>query len=157
MFGARDVVWSLAICAALTLLVQCRPVWSARRFIERESTNGFREAYAGRRYLSGEVIVPQSGGAHLDPMAPMVLLRRLEISAERTSWTGDKAEFVVRHLIQLQGVDPAGDDASQEIHVQIEKRGGSWFYTLFEVRGRGTVADPNERNPWAVALEAADG
>jgi hypothetical protein len=41
--------------------------------------------------------------------------------------------------------------------VQIEKRRGSWFYTLFEVRGRGTLADPNKRNPWAAALAAADG
>jgi len=153
MFGARDAVWSLAICAALTLLVQCRPMWSARRFIERESKAGFRQAYAGHRFLDGEVITGPKGGAHLDPTAPMVTLRRLEVTAERTSWTGKKAEFVVRHLIQLQGLDPAGNDASQEIHVQIEKRGGGWVYTLFQVRGRGAIPEPNARNPWAFALE----
>jgi hypothetical protein len=154
MFGARDAVWSLAICAALTLLVQCRPAWSARRFIERESKAGFRQAYAGHRFVDGEVITGASGGAHLDPTAPMVMLRRLEITAERASWTGKRAEFVVRHMIQLQGLDPAGDDASQEIHVQIEKRGARWTYTLFQVRGRGAVPDPNARNPWALALES---
>jgi hypothetical protein len=153
VFGARDVVWSLAICAALTLLVQCRPAWSARRFIERESKAGFLEAYAGHRYLNGEVIMPKNGGAHLDPMAPMVLTRRLEITAERTNWSGAKAEFVVRHLVQVQDLAPGGTDATREVHVQIEKQAGSWTYTLFEVRDVGAVANPNARNPWAIAFE----
>jgi hypothetical protein len=152
MFGTRDVVWSLAICAALTLLMQCRPAWSARRFIERESKAGFEQAYAGQRFASGEIISAAGKGVHIDPLAPMVTLRRLEITAERLSWTGDKAEFVVRHAIAVEGADPQGDDASQEIHVRIEKQGSGWTYTLFEVRGRGSIADPNTGNPWARAL-----
>ena len=152
MLGARDVVWSIAICAALTLLAQCRPAWSARRFIERESQAGFQEAYAGRRLLSGEVITAEGKGVHLDTTAPMVTFRRLDITAERMSWTGDKAEFVVRHAISVTSADPQGEDASQDIHVQIEKQGSRWVYTLFEVRGRGSIADPNTGNPWARAL-----
>jgi hypothetical protein len=152
MLGTRDVVWSLLICAALTLLTQCRPAWSARRFIERESRTGFELAYAGRRFVSGEIISAGGQGTHIDPLAPMVTLRRLEITAERLSWTGDKAEFVVRHAITVQGADPQGDDASQEIHVRIEKQGSGWVYTLFEVRDRGSIADPNTGNPWARAL-----
>jgi hypothetical protein len=153
MFDARDVIWSSAICAALTLLLQCRPAWSARRFIERESKAGFAEAYQGHRVLGGEVIVQNGSGTRFDPLAPMVTARRLEITAERTSWTGDKAEFVVRHVIELQGFTSAGSDASQEIHVRIEKRGARWQYTLFQVRDRGPLPDPNARNPWAVTLK----
>jgi hypothetical protein len=153
MFGARDVVWSLAICAALTLLVQCRPAWSARRFIERESKAGFQEVYAGRRFINGEVITAPGAGAHVDPLAPMVVQRRLDITAERISWTGDKAEYVVRHAIAVQGATAQGDDASQDIHVQIEKQGARWVYTRFEVRGVGAIADPNQGNPWARALQ----
>jgi hypothetical protein len=152
MLGTRDVIWSLVICAALTLLMQCRPSWSARRFIERESKAGFEQAYSGRRFLGGEIITADGKGTHIDPMAPMVTLRRLEITAERMSWMGDKAEFVVRHAIAVTGDDPQGEDASQEIHVQIEKQGSGWTYTLFEVRGRGSIADPNAGNPWARAL-----
>lgn len=152
MFGARDVVWSLLICAALTLLVQCRPAWSARRFIERESSAGFQEAYAGRRFVHGEVISAPGKGAHLDPMAPLVTTRQLHIEAERMSWKGDRAEFVVRHAIALQGLTSAGDDVSQDIHVQIERQGPRWVYTLFEVRGRGPLDAPNDGNPWARAL-----
>ncbi|MGH8310853.1 MAG: hypothetical protein ACRETX_13795, partial [Steroidobacteraceae bacterium] len=152
VFGVRDVVWSVVICVALTLFVQCRPVWSARRFIERESNAGFVEAYTGRRFANGEVIAGFGKGAHVDHTAPLVVFRRLEITAERSAWTGKKAEFVVRHLIELQGL--SGDaDPSQEIHVQIERQGPRWVYTLFEVRGSGPIEAPNTGNPWARALK----
>ena len=153
MFGARDVVWSIAICAALTLMLQCRPAWSARRFIEHDAKAGFLQDYAGHLYLNGEVIVPEGGGAQVDPMAAPVVSRQLEITAERTAFIGNKAEFVVRHLIQLEGAGKAGSDASQEVHVQLKKQGGVWIYTLFEIRGRGLLSNPNSGNPWARALD----
>jgi hypothetical protein len=150
MFGARDVVWSILICAALTLVTQCRPEFSARTFLERESQAAFDQAYAGRRFIDGEIIAG-GGGAHVDPMAPAVLSRRFEIKAAQLNWTGDRAEFVVRHSIQL-----VGSDASQDIHLRLEKHGARWVYTLFEVRGRSPLADPDRENPFARALRPDD-
>jgi len=153
VFGVRDAVWSIAICAVLTLLLQCKPAWSARRFIEREAKAGFLEAYAGHRYLNGEVIAPEGQGVQMDPMAATVISQRFEIAAERTAFSGNKAEFVVRHLIQLDGLGHTGSDASREVHVQIKKQGAIWVYTRFAIRGRGELHNPNAGNPWARALD----
>lgn len=140
----------MLVCFALTFLVQCKPAWEARRFIQRESQDGFYQAYAGHRFISGEVIAPGSGGVRVDPMASTVSDRRLVIQAERIGWTGNKAEFVVRHRIELADGDSSA--ASQDVHVQIKRDGKSWVYTLFEVRGRGPLNEPNTGNPWARAL-----
>jgi hypothetical protein len=148
----RDAVWAVLVCFAITFMVQCRPAWEARRFIQRESQEGFYEAYSGHRFVSGEVI-SSGGGVHADPMASTVSDRRLVIQAERIGWTGNKAEFVVRHRIEL--ADGDGIAASQDVHVQIKRDGKSWVYTLFEVRGRGPLHEPNAGNPWARALNAA--
>jgi hypothetical protein len=155
MLGMRDIVWSLLICGALSFFFELRPAWDARRFVERESRAGFLEAYAGHRFLNGELILPAGvSSARVDPMAVEVLARRLEINAERTAWNGKKAELVVRHLIQLVDGSPGGRDASQDVHVQIEKQDGHWIYTLFEVRGRGAIEEPNTSNPWAQVLRS---
>ena len=153
MFGVRDAVWSILVCAALTLMLQCRPAWSAQHFIEREAKAGFLEAYAGHRFLNGEVIAPEGQGAQVDPMAAAVVSQRMEITAERMAFSGNKAEFVVRYLIQLDGLGAAGNEASREIHVQLKKQGGLWVYSLFEIRGRGQLQNPNSGNPWARALD----
>jgi hypothetical protein len=148
----RDAVWAVLVCFALTFMVQCRPAWEARRFIQRESQDGFYQAYSGHRYISGEVI-SIANAAHVDPMASTVADRRLLIQAERIGWTGNKAEFVVRHRIELAGGDST--EASQDVHVQIKRDGKSWVYTVFEVRGRGLLHEPNSGNPWARALNDA--
>ena len=121
--------------------------------VEREAEVGFQEAYAGHRWLrSGDIITPPGGGVHVDPMAAPVTMRRLEITAEAVGWSGNKAEFVARHLLDL-----GGEDATQEVHVKIEKRLGSWSYTSFIVRGRGEIAEPNAGNPWTRALRLGKG
>jgi hypothetical protein len=89
---------------------------------------------------------------HVDPLAATVVSRRLEFVADRTGFSGNKAEFVVRHVIQLDGLGPTGHDPSQEVHVEIKKQGASWVYSLFEIRGRGELPNPNSGNPWARAL-----
>ncbi len=153
MLGVRDIGWALFLCLVLTLLLQCRPTWEARRFLERESRAGFLEAYAGHRYLSGEAIGPDSSfGLRVDPMATAVMTRRFEITAEKISLTGNGAEFVARQLIQLADGSPGGADASQEVHVRIAKQDGHFVYTRFEVRGQGEIDEPNAANPWARAI-----
>src|SRR5688572_21520278 len=98
-FGARDVVWASVVFFATTWFVQCRPAWSARRFVEREADAGFETAFSGHRFVSGNVITPTGGGTHVDPAAPMVQMRRFELQAERVSWNGNKAEFVILYRI----------------------------------------------------------
>lgn len=150
VFGARDMVWSVVICAAALVYVQCRPAWSARRFIEREAEVGFQQAFARHRFVDGELITTVGKGAHLDPLAPVVTVHDVDITAERLAWNGKSADFVVRHRIELQD----DTDASMEVHVRIEMRGSSWVYTLFEVRGAGELPQPNADNPWARALRS---
>ena len=147
MLGARDVVWSIGICAALLVYTQWRPNFSARTFLERESQTAFERVYAGHRTLDGNVIGDASGGTHVDPMAPAVLSRRLEIKASQLNWTGDRGEFVLHHATHL-----VGGDASQDIHLRLEKRGSRWVYTLFQVRGRDPMTEPDRENPFIRAL-----
>jgi hypothetical protein len=156
MISMRDAVWSLLICGALTLFFECRPAWDAQRFVERESQAGFLEAYAGHRFMNGEIIQPASGGGmQVDPLASTVMSRHFEITAMRMSWNGKKVELLARHLIQLAEGDRGGTDASQDVRVQLEKQGGHWIYTLFEVRERGPIEDPNGANPWSRAIRDA--
>lgn len=152
MFGVRDLVWSAIICGVLSYFVQCRPAMSARRFVERECDAAFEQAYAGHRYLNGEIV--GSGGGYVDPMAPAVVLRRLEIEAQEGSWNGKRAEFVVRHLVQLGGTGADGTDASHDIHLRLERRDARWVYTLFQVRGQPPLDDPGEGNPFARAFSS---
>ena len=148
MFGARDVVWSVVICAAMTLLFQCRPAWNARRAVERDAYDAFLEAYKGQRELDGDVIAPAGGGVHIDPLASPVTHRRFEILADRVSWAGNKAELVALHVVEL-AAEPA---STVEAHVKLEKRGSRWVYTQFEVRDRGPIDDLESDNPWMDAL-----
>jgi hypothetical protein len=149
MFGARDVVWSVLICAVMTVLFQCRPVWNARRTLERDAREAFLEAYKGRRELDGDVIAPDGHrGVQLDPMAAPVTHRRFEILADRVSWAGTKAELVALHVVELG----AEDTEKVEAHVKLEKRGSRWVYTHFDVRDVGPLGDPGSGNPWLRAL-----
>ncbi len=151
MLGARDVVWSIGICATLLVYTQWRPNVSARSFLERESQAAFERAYAGHRYIDGDIVGAGEGGMQVDPMAPAVLSRRFEITASQLDWTGDRAEFVVRHAVHL-----AGSDATQDIHLRLEKRGARWIYTRFQVRGHTALADPDRENPFLRALRPQD-
>lgn len=154
MPSARDVAWSLLICFGLTFMLQWRPSLQARSFIERDSRDGFYEAYAGHRFVSGELI-SVGGAARVDPMASAVSDRRLQIQAERISWNGSRVEFVVRHRIELAAASAAGDDVSQDVHLKLQRDGTHWAYTLFEVRGHPPLNEPNTGNPWARALREA--
>jgi hypothetical protein len=153
MLGARDLVWSALICAALTLMLQCRPQWNARRALERDAHDAFLETYKGHRNLAGEVIAPAGEGVHSDPMASPVTHRRFEITADRLSWSGTKAELVALHVVELGG-EPA---SRVEAHVKLEKRGSRWVYTLFEVRDGPAVDELDIGNPWLRALQPAVG
>jgi hypothetical protein len=148
MFGARDLVWSALICAALTLLFQCRPQYSARRMLERDARDAFLEAYKGRRDLTGEVVSPAGQGVHVDPMAGPITHRRFEILADRLSWAGNKAELVALHVVEVVGEPPARVEA----HVKLEKRGSRWVYTQFAVRDGPSFAALDMGNPWLIAL-----
>jgi hypothetical protein len=145
MLGVRGLIWSAAICAVITLFAQCRPTWSARRFIERQAAAGFEQAFTGHRFSGGDSVV---GGTSVDPMLPTITTHAVEITAERIAWNGNRAEFVVRHRVELDGAP----NATQDVHVQIEKRNGQWVYERFEVRGSGEMSEPNRDNPWARAL-----
>jgi hypothetical protein len=150
MLGVRDLAWSALICAALTLLVQCRPAWSARRTVERDARDAFFEAYEGHRTLGGEVIAPTGkNGVRSDPLASPVTYRRFEITADRLSWGGNKAELVARHVVELGG-EPA---STIEAHVKLEKRGRRWMYTLFEVRNGAALDELDSGNPWLRVLQ----
>lgn len=152
MFSLRDAVWSILICLALFAVFDFRPAWDARRFVERDSQRGFLEAYAGHRYVNGEVITPAEGkGLHVDPLAPVVVSTRLEVTAERVAWNGKRAELVVHHVVELAETG-AGSQAAHDVHLRLEKRDGAWVYTLFELRGRGPLEDPEQSNPWSRAL-----
>ena len=148
MFGARDVVWSVLICTLLTVFFQCRPVWNARRTLERDAREAFLEAYKGHRELDGDVIAPAGHGVQSDPLASVITHRRFEIIADRVSWAGNKAELVALHVVELAG-DPT---ETVEAHVKLEKRGSRWTYTHFEVRDVGLIPEPGIGNPWLRAL-----
>ena len=146
------MVWSALICAALTLLFQCRPQWNARRTLERDARDAFLETYKGHRDLAGEVVAPAGKGVHVDAMASPVTHRRFEIIADRLSWAGNKAELVALHVVELAG-EP---EARVEAHVKLEKRGGRWVYTLFEVRGGPSITELDIGNPWLRVLGPAE-
>lgn len=150
MLGLRDVVWSVVICGALTLMFQCRPAWSARSTVERDAFDGFLAAYKGHRDIDGDVIAPKGQGAYVDPLASEVSRRSFEITAERISWTGGKAELVARHSVELVASPPATDTV--EVHVTLERRGNRWAYTSFEVRDGPAITDLDSDNPWIRAL-----
>ena len=72
----------------------------------------------------------------------------------RPSLTGRSIEILARHVIKLANGAPGGEDASQEVHAKLERRGKAWAYTLFETRD-GQLLDPEaDGNPWARALIA---
>jgi hypothetical protein len=153
MLRGRDLLWALAICAALTLVFHYRPLWSARRFVQRQSQVGFVEAYHGHRWIDGQLVGGGSNtGAQWDPLLPPILARSLVIQAENVNWKGDRAGFVVRHIVKLQDGSPGGQDASSEIHVELRKQRGDWRYTRFQVRGSSPMEPPIEGNPWTRAL-----
>lgn len=150
MFGVRDVVWSVLICAVMTVFFQCRPAWSARRALERDAREAFLEAYKGRRELDGDVIAPDGQlGVRVDPLGAVVTHRRFEILADRVSWAGNKAELVALHVVELA----AEPTSTVEAHVKLEKRAGRWVYTHFEVRDLGPLAQLGFGNPWLHALQ----
>jgi len=148
MLGFRDLVWSALICAALTLMFQCRPAWNARRALERDARDAFLETYKGHRDLGGEVIAPAGKGVHIQPMASPITHRHFAITAERLSWSGSKAELIAVHEVELAG-EPA---STIEAHVKLEKRGSRWVYTLFEVRDGPALGELDIGNPWLRAL-----
>lgn len=151
----RDWLWALGICAALTLVFYYRPLWSARRFVQQESEQGFLEAYAGHRWMSGAIIEASgSSGAVTDPMATPVLTRRLNIEAEDISFNGRRAEFVVRHVIRVADHTPGGEDRSEQIHVKLHRRGSRWEYEHFQALGRPALELPADENPWALTALA---
>lgn len=152
MLRGRDLLWAIAVCASLTLAFYYRPLWSARRFVQRESQVGFLQAYEGHRWIDGQLIGGGSTSAKWDPLAQAVMTRSLIIEAENVSWKGDRAAFVVRHVVKLQDGAPGGEDASTEIHVELRKQSGDWRYTRFQVRGTSPMQLPIEGNPWARAL-----
>ena len=150
MFGVRDLVWSVLICVVMTAFFQCRPVWSARRTLERDAREAFLQAYKGRRELDGTVIAPDGQpGVPLDALAAAVTHRRFEILADRVSWAGNKAELVALHVVELA----AEKTSTVEAYVKLEKRAGRWVYTHFEVRDLGPLAQPGFGNPWLHALQ----
>ena len=146
----RDWLWALGICAALVLAFYYRPLWSARRFLQRESENGFLEAYEGHRWMSGAIIARDGrAGAVTDATAPPVLARRFEIEAEHITFNGRRAEFVVRHVIKLAGSTPGGEDRTRQVHVKLRRRGSGWAYEHFQARGSAALDLPMDDNPWA--------
>lgn len=156
MINVRDIIWAAVICLFLTLGIYYRPAWDARSFVREQAEDGFRIAYDGHRFISGEPIVsPQKSGTHHDPLKIGVLRRRFYIEAERVAWNGASAEFVVRHLIRLEGNTIEGEDASQDIHVRLERTNRGWAYTHFRVRGQGAVEDLDAGNPFATAASRA--
>lgn len=153
MFGARDIGWAFGLCAVLVLFVQCRSEWSAKAAVEHDAEQGFLQAYEGSRFITGELVSPGHGG-YADPLKPMIDTRRFEILAERQGLTGRSIELVARHVIKLVNGTPGGEDASQEVHAKLERKGSQWVYTLFETRDGQLVEPPGDGNPWARALLA---
>jgi hypothetical protein len=153
VFGIRDLGWALGLCTALVVLVQCRTEWSAKAAVERDAQQGFLQAYDGSRYITGELITPGHGG-YADPLKPMIDARRFELLAARQGLTGRSIELVARHVIKLVNGTPGGEDASQEVHAKLERKGSQWVYTLFETRDGQLLEPPGEGNPWARALLA---
>jgi hypothetical protein len=153
VFGARDVGWALGLGMLLVVLVQCRAEWSAQAAVERDATQGFLEAYAGSRFLSGELVTPGNGG-YADPLKPTIEAHRFEILAKRQSLSGRAVELVARQIIKLVNGVPGGEDASQEVHVKLERKGSGWEYTLFETRDGQLLQPPGDGNPWSRALLA---
>jgi len=155
VFSLRDIVWSVLVCVALTGALQLLPAWSAHSQVERDALEGFVQAYAGYRYLSGDVITPRDRGVQVDPLRPPVVRRRLDITAEKINWSGNKVELIAYHMIELADGSPGNADASQEVHVRLERRGSHWVYTLFDVRSGPSLEVLGGGNPWAQALIAA--
>lgn len=146
VFGVRDLVYALLVCALLIVALDCRPSRSARSWIEREAEAGFVAAYAGHRWAADNSSIGgdrATGGAGL----PRVQAQQLEILGQRMNWSGSRGRFVVRHVVELEEDE---DDASRELYVEIERRDGQWRYTRAELRGEGPLA--TSRNPFQQAL-----
>ena len=156
MLGARDVGWAVAVGALLMALVQYRAEQSAKGAVERDAEQGFLQVYEGSRFVTGELVSP-GRAASADPHEPAIETRRFELVGTRPSLSGRSIEILARHVIKLANGAPGGEDASQEVHAKLERRGKVWAYTLFETRD-GQLLDPAaEGNPWARALIARRG
>jgi hypothetical protein len=154
MLGWKDLLWAIGVCAVLTGFFQWMPAYNARELIERDAKDAFLEAYKGRREVDGDVITPHGKGAHIDASKSMVLRRTMQILADKISWTGNRAEIVARHSVELVAQPPEEDTV--EVHVTLEKRGSRWVYTLFEVRDGTIQTEFDGTNPWVAALVAAE-
>jgi hypothetical protein len=154
MLGWKDLLWALGICVVLTGFFQWRPAYNARELIERDARDAFLEAYKGRREVDGDVITPPGKGAHIDASKSMVLRRTMQILADKISWTGNRAEIVARHSVELVAQPPEEDTV--DVHITLEKRGNRWVYTLFEVRDGTIQTEFDGSNPWVAALVAAE-
>ena len=156
MFKGRDFAWALAICLGLTLFFHYRPLWSARRFVQEQSLTGFQSAYAGSRWVSGQLITSErAAGAEQNVFAPIVMARRLNIQGETVSFDGKRAEFVVKHVVKLAGGVPGQDEDVTDVHVKLHRRGSRWTYEHFQVRGRDPV-EAVSGNPWTEAVRYRD-
>ena len=149
VFGKRDFVWSLVLCGALLFVFHYRPLWSAHHLLRTDSEDAFREAYSGRRWVGGEIIAPrgQSGGI-IDPAAALVRSQKLDVVAEEMSWTGTRAQLVVRHRVEID----TGRAKETTAYVRLERREGRWQYAHFEVRGQAPLETPITGNPFRDTL-----
>jgi hypothetical protein len=153
--GPRDLIWAVLICLGLNYYLHTRPLGQARSFMERESLEGFRRAFIGHKFLTGELIMPQAGGKVFeDTHSSPVNTRQLDVQAEELAWDGRRAEFVVRHLVTVVDGTPEGTDVGHQVHVTLEKDGGDWHYGQFQVLGQPAQA-LGDGNPWEAALAAA--
>lgn len=153
--GARDLIWAALICLGLNYYLHTRPLGEARKFVEKESLEGFRRAFMGHKFVTGELVTPQSGARVLDDKTrAMVQVRRLNVKAEQLAWDGKHAEFVVHHLIKIEDGTTEGRDVGQQVHVALEKDGSDWQYSTFQVLGQAAPGDTTG-NPWETALATA--
>jgi hypothetical protein len=149
---ARDILWGFAICAALVYFLQVRPVQSATELIDRDAELAFREVYAGRRFVNGDLIEPPSGKPRLADNGSMpVRYRRLTVISDRPSWHGRRAELIVTHNISFGG-GIVGEPSNHEVRISLVQADGTWQYTQFQPRGETAYDLTTIDQPWLKLL-----
>lgn len=157
MFGARDVVWSVVLGVLGLLALQSYPILRAERYVERDATMAFQDAFAGRRMVDGTIIErPGGGGVRTETMASPIDFVTFRVLAEHATWNGSQIELVVHHVV---GFDRTRDDSNlvHDVHIKVSKDGSRLRYDHFQVRGEPPVPQPILGNPWAPLMIASSG
>jgi hypothetical protein len=156
MSDPRDIAWGVVLGAALVIVAQAYPQWRAQRTAIADAEQAFAQVFEGRRMADGTLISPSEGASTPQAFTPPIYFHRVDVEAADVEWNGKQASFLLKHII---GFDETLDalNPTHEVWVRMERQGGEFVYTQFQVRGLPTSPGESDGNPWFPLMHAAAG